>query len=61
MKKNQIVILELKNTIFEIEKSVGELYSWLNRAKHMISKLEDISRKYQLTQEEKKTNEKNWV
>lgn len=44
MKKK--VILELKNTIFEIEKSVGEFYSWLNTVKHHISELEEMSRKY---------------
>lgn len=43
MKKNQIVILELKNTISEIKKSVVEL---TQHRKQGICEHEEISRKY---------------
>ena len=46
MQKNLTVILELRNTLSEIKKSVAGFYSQLNTAKHRISELEEISRKH---------------
>lgn len=46
MQKNLTEILKLRNTLFEIKKSVAEFYSRLNTAKHSISELEEISRKH---------------
>lgn len=46
MQKNLTVILELRNTLSEIKKSVAGFYSQLNTAKQRISELEEISRKH---------------
>lgn len=47
------VILELKNTIFEIEKSMGEFYSWLNTVKHQLVNLKRWAKSIQLKQKQR--------